>query len=92
MIDIYYYLIQCLLLGGSASCAINVLVAAGCDPKNIIFVNLVAAPEGISNMVKQWPTIKIVTSAIDTCLNENKYIVPGLGDFGDRYFGTDKSN
>ncbi|RKP04220.1 hypothetical protein CXG81DRAFT_23174 [Caulochytrium protostelioides] len=84
----------CLLLdpmlatGGSAKKAIDVLVKTGVQEAQILFVNLVCAPEGIENVLKDFPKIKIVTAAIDAGLDDHKYILPGLGDFGDRYFGS----
>jgi uracil phosphoribosyltransferase len=86
----------CLLLdpmlatGGSAIKAIEVLLQHGVPQSKIIFVNLVAAPEGINALLDAHPQVKIITAAIDEGLDERKYIVPGLGDFGCRYFGTDK--
>ncbi len=56
--------------------------------KNISVVCIVAAPEGINNLHESHPEVKIFTAAIDSHLNPAKYIFPGLGDFGDRYFGT----
>lgn len=56
--------------------------------KRIRLVCIVAAPEGISRITQNHPDVSIYTAAIDEHLNEKKYIVPGLGDFGDRYFGT----
>lgn len=55
-----------------------------------MFLNLLSCPEGIAALVARYPVIKIVTAEIDHGLNGKKYIVPGLGDFGCRYFGTDK--
>ena len=75
-----------LATGGSASYAANVLREHGCD--DIQMVCLVASPEGVSRMEKDHPTLKISTAAIDRCLNDQGYIVPGLGDAGDRIFGT----
>jgi len=49
---------------------------------------LVAAPEGVSLVEKNHPDVQIITASLDDCLNENAYIVPGLGDAGDRMFGT----
>lgn len=56
--------------------------------EKIIFVNLIASPEGLQNFLKHFPRVQVVTAAIDDGLNEAKFILPGLGDFGDRYFGT----
>lgn len=57
-------------------------------PKKIKVVCVIAAPEGIAAIQKEFPEVEIYTAAIDDHLNEQKYIVPGLGDYGDRYFGT----
>lgn len=59
-----------------------------CGAKHLRFVCLVACPEGVAHFNDQHPDIPIVTASIDTKLDENAYIVPGLGDAGDRYFGT----
>eukprot|EP01114_Cavostelium_apophysatum_P008664 TRINITY_DN2132_c0_g1_i1.p1 TRINITY_DN2132_c0_g1~~TRINITY_DN2132_c0_g1_i1.p1 ORF type:complete len:218 (-),score=22.73 TRINITY_DN2132_c0_g1_i1:96-749(-) len=77
-----------LATGGSACKAIEVLMDRGVQEKNIIFINLIAAPEGIENMRKKYPQVSIVTTEVDQKLNEKLYIIPGIGDFGDRYFGT----
>ena len=69
--------------------ACKVLVDAGVPAENIIFVNIVCVKEGLAALEAAYPAVKIVTGAVDPILNEKKYIVPGLGDFGDRYFGTD---
>lgn len=58
------------------------------NPKEIRIVCVIAAPEGISRIHADFPRVKIFTAAVDSHLNEVKYIVPGLGDYGDRYFGT----
>lgn len=75
-----------LATGNSSAAAIDKLKAAGA--KNIRFLCLLAAPEGIARMKEAHPDVPIVTAAIDDRLNENGYIVPGLGDAGDRMFGT----
>eukprot|EP00019_Armaparvus_languidus_P006386 CAMPEP_0168601798 /NCGR_PEP_ID=MMETSP0420-20121227/13654_1 /TAXON_ID=498008 /ORGANISM="Pessonella sp." /LENGTH=232 /DNA_ID=CAMNT_0008640269 /DNA_START=33 /DNA_END=731 /DNA_ORIENTATION=- len=77
-----------LATGGSACRAVAVLKDHGVPEENIIFLNLIAAPEGIAMMQEKYPAIKIITSQIDTHLNDKKYIIPGIGDFGDLYFGT----
>jgi len=74
--------------GGSAICAIKVLLDKGALESNITFVNVLACPEGIAAMTKAYPSMRIVTGKIDDGLNEKAYIMPGLGDFGDRFFGT----
>jgi uracil phosphoribosyltransferase len=75
-----------LATGGSASAAISFLKKRGA--KNIIFACLVAAPEGINKINKEHPDVKIFGAALDRELNDKGYILPGLGDAGDRTFGT----
>ena len=75
-----------LATGNSSAAAIDKLKEAGA--KNIRFMCLLAAPEGIARMKEAHPDVPIVTAAIDSHRNENGYIVPGLGDAGDRMFGT----
>ena len=75
-----------LATGGSASAAINFIKQRGC--KRIKLMNLIAAPEGVERVQKDHPDVDIFVGAMDAYLNENKYIVPGLGDAGDRLFGT----
>lgn len=75
-----------LATGGSASDAITLLKKRGA--KNIRLMCLIAAPEGIEAVKKAHPDVDIYVAAIDEKLNENGYIVPGLGDAGDRLFGT----
>tara|TARA_Y100000746_G_scaffold37210_1_gene27843 strand:- start:69 stop:644 length:576 start_codon:yes stop_codon:yes gene_type:complete len=75
-----------LATGNSSVAAINLLKDAGA--KNISFLCLLAAPEGVKTMKETHPDVKIVTAALDSHLNEKGYIVPGLGDAGDRMFGT----
>jgi len=78
-----------LATGGSALTALNVLCQQyGVNPSRIVFVNLICSPEGLRTLAQAYPSVKIVTAKIDSHLNEAKYIVPGLGDFGDRYYGT----
>lgn len=75
-----------LATGGSASAAITMLKKRGV--KDIRYIGLVGAPEGISRLQKDHPDVDIYLAALDEKLNENCYIVPGLGDCGDRLFGT----
>ena len=75
-----------LATGGSAVAALDLL--AGQGAKHVRLVNLVAAPEGIRHVRKSYPHLPIFTAAIDRRLNEKGYILPGLGDAGDRLFGT----
>jgi len=75
-----------LATGNSSVAAIDMLKEAGA--KNIHFLCLLASPEGVARMKEAHPDVPIVTAALDECLNEKGYIVPGLGDAGDRMFGT----
>ena len=75
-----------LATGNSSAAAIDLLKKAGAT--NIRFLCLLAAPEGVARMAEAHPDVPIVTAALDDKLNEKGYIVPGLGDAGDRMFGT----
>ena len=76
-----------LATGGTVVAAIDVLKNEyGC--KAITLMNIIAAPEGLKAVTEAHPDVEIYVAAVDECLNENAYIVPGLGDCGDRIFGT----
>ena len=75
-----------LATGGSAVAALDVLTRAGA--RHIRLVCIVAAPEGVACVEQAYPAVPIFTPVVDRELNANKYIVPGLGDFGDRLYGT----
>ena len=75
-----------LATGGSAVAAIDFLKARGC--KNIIMMNIIGCPEGLKTVQEAHPDVDIYLAACDERLNEHKYIIPGLGDAGDRIFGT----
>ena len=75
-----------LATGGSAIAAINFLKQHGC--KNIIMMNIIGCPEGIKAVAEAHPDVEMYLAACDEKLNEHAYIVPGLGDAGDRIFGT----
>jgi uracil phosphoribosyltransferase len=75
-----------LATGNSSAAAVKLLKDSGA--RNIRFLCLLAAPEGIRHMNEEHPDVQIVTASVDSHLNENGYIVPGLGDAGDRMFGT----
>lgn len=77
-----------LATGGSAVAAVDIMKKLGTLAENIRFVSVIAAPEGIDNLIKQHPGVKIFTGSVDERLNDKAYIVPGLGDAGDRTFGT----
>ena len=75
-----------LATGNSSAAAVKLLKDSGA--RNIRFLCLLAAPEGIRHMNEEHPDVQIVTASVDSHLNENGYIVPGVGDAGDRMFGT----
>ncbi len=75
-----------LATGGSAVAALDLLKLAGAT--EIRMICIVAAPEGIALVQQQHPNVHIFTPAVDRGLNAHKFIVPGLGDFGDRLYGT----
>ena len=75
-----------LATGGSAAAAIKFLKDRGC--KNIMLMSIIAAPVGIETVAEAHPDVKVFVSTLDRQLNENGYILPGLGDAGDRLFGT----
>ncbi len=75
-----------LATGGSACDAIDKLKQHGC--RNIKFMAVIGAPEGVSRVAEAHPDVHIFVSTLDRCLNEHGYILPGLGDAGDRLFGT----
>ena len=75
-----------LATGGSASAACELLKSWGVN--HIIYIGIIAAPEGISRLKKDHPEVPIYLSGLDSHLNDQGYIVPGLGDAGDRQFGT----
>ena len=83
-----YLLDPMLATGGSAIDAVTMLRKHGA--KKIVFVCIIAAPEGVEAFCKAYPDIPLYMSALDRCLNKNAYICPGLGDAGDRIFGTVK--
>ena len=75
-----------LATGGSLCATVSLLKKAGCREIRGLF--LVAAPEGIARLEAEHPDVKVFTCSVDRCLNEHGYILPGLGDAGDRIFGT----
>ena len=75
-----------LATGGSAVAAVNFLKEHGC--RNIIMMNIIGAPEGVKTFQEAHPDVDIYMAALDEKLNDHAYIVPGLGDAGDRIFGT----
>jgi len=84
----FFILDPMLATGGSAVAAVSALKRAGAKPTRIRFLCLVAAPEGVAHLLDAHPDIQIYAAAIDRGLDEHGYIRPGLGDAGDRLFGT----
>lgn len=77
-----------LATGGSALAALDVLREAGVPDENVVLINFLASPTGLDRFSLAAPDVKIVTSAVEDGMNENAFMVPGIGDFGDRFFGT----
>src|SRR3954467_12467519 len=91
-VDLCLILDPMLATGGSATAAIDVLKRWGAvQPGRIKLVNLIASPEGVRAVTEAHPDVEIHCAALDRQLNEKGYILPGLGDAGDRQFGTGKS-
>ena len=74
--------------GGSAVMCIEKLIEAGVSEDRITFINLVTVERGIKKVMEAYPKVRMITASIDPILNHDSYICPGLGDFGDRYFGS----
>ena len=85
---IFIVLDPMLATGNSSIEAINLIKKSGVSPKNIKLISLLAAPEGIKNFKKSHKGLHLFTCSVDKKLNKKKFIVPGLGDAGDRYMGT----
>ena len=77
-----------LATGNSSSAAIDLIKKRGVAMKNIKLISLLSTPEGLKNLKKKQKELHVFTCSIDKKLNKNKFIVPGLGDAGDRYMGT----
>ena len=91
-VDLCLILDPMLATGGSATAAIEVLKKWGAvHPVRIKLVNLIASPEGVREVEKNHPDVQVYAAALDRGLNERGYIMPGLGDAGDRQFGTGRS-
>ncbi|KAJ2914151.1 hypothetical protein MD484_g6258, partial [Candolleomyces efflorescens] len=75
-----------LATGGSAAKAVEVLKDHGVPEERIIFINLISAPEGLKFFTGKFPSLKVITGWIDEGLNDKAYIIPGLGDFGERRY------
>ena len=84
-----FFLVDPMLATGySAAAGVDVLLDHGVEPLRIHFMSLVASPEGVQVMLEQHPDVAVYTASLDERLNEHAYIVPGLGDAGDRLYGT----
>lgn len=75
--------------GAAAMMAIKVLLDHDVPEENILIVSLLMAESGVHSIAYAFPSVKIVTSALDPEINEKFYVLPGIGNFGDRYFGTE---
>lgn len=78
-----------LATGGSAVSALQCLADAGVQMSKVLLVNVLVVKQGVATVLQAFPEVRIITASLDEGLNSKAYIVPGLGDFGDRYFGTD---
>jgi uracil phosphoribosyltransferase len=78
--------------GGTLDMVITLLKEKGVKEENIVVASICVAPEGLVLLNEKFPRIKVVMTTMDEKLNERKYIVPGLGDFGDRFFGTSENH
>ncbi len=88
--DRFIFLMEPMLAtGGSAVTAIELLLSLGVREDRIILVNLLTVREGIHAIMSRFPDVRIVTSSIERELSDRGYMIPGIGDFGDRYFGAD---
>lgn len=86
--DVVVILDPMIATGGSGGLVVEMLKKQGIAEKNIVYAGVIAAPEGIEALKKVAPGMHVVCIEVDDHLNDKKYIMPGLGDFGDRYFGT----
>jgi uracil phosphoribosyltransferase len=88
-IDTLVYICDPMLATGNTALeSIKLYIGKGIKQENITFISLISAPDGVEKIHKEFPNIKIITAALDEKLNEQYYIVPGLGDAGDRGFNT----
>ena len=87
--DLVLVLDPMIATGGTARLAIDKLKGKGAKEAQLFLVSLIASKEGLASVREYAPKVRILTVGVDPTLNTHKFIVPGLGDFGDRYFGTD---
>lgn len=76
--------------GGTGYETLTMLKKLGAPLSDALYVSIISSPEGLSRINREFPTVTVITAACDSHLNDKKFIVPGLGDYGDRYFGTVK--
>ncbi|MEE2827189.1 MAG: uracil phosphoribosyltransferase [Planctomycetota bacterium] len=88
-VDVAFVVDPMLATGGSAVAALSTLSDWGVTDLRLL--SIIAAPEGVAEVTSQFPTVPIHVCVIDECLNDRKFIVPGLGDAGDRIFNTERS-
>jgi uracil phosphoribosyltransferase len=86
--DLILVLEPMIATGGSSLAAIEKLVEQGAAESQIVLISVITAPEGIQPIYTQFPKVQVLSAHVDSALNDRQFIVPGLGDFGDRYFGT----
>ena len=86
--DLVIVLDPMIATGGSAVAALRALKERGAREKQIVFVAFIAAPSGLRRVRRKFPAVKVIVSSVEKGLNKDKFILPGLGDFGDRFFGT----
>lgn len=86
--DLIFILDPMIATGGTARLAIKALLERGASPENITLISVIASEEGIRSVQHDYPQVVLHIVATDPALSDKKMIVPGLGDFGDRYFGT----
>lgn len=89
--DCVFVLDPMLATGGSAAAGIEAVLAAGAAPEKITFFSVVACPEGLEHLSEKYNYLNIYTASVDRGLNEKGYILPGVGDAGDRIFGSSEA-
>jgi uracil phosphoribosyltransferase len=86
--DLIFVLEPMIATAGSCMATIKALIEQGAAESQILLVSIIASPEGAQAVYSHYPKVQFLSAHVDESLDHNKYIVPGLGDFGDRYFGT----
>ena len=78
-----------LATGVSAQAAIDLLLSRGVKEEKILFLTVIASTQGVHNLCTKYPRMKVITSEVDAGLSDDNKVLPGVGEFGDRYFGTE---